>query len=86
LLEQNQDKIDWEYLTLNPNAIHLLEQNQDKIDWLYLNINPNAIHLFEQNKDRIIWLYFSSNPNIFTYDNDDLNEQLEKLTIMSKLF
>jgi hypothetical protein len=25
------DKIDWKYLSKNPNAIHLIEQNMDKI-------------------------------------------------------
>ena len=33
LLEKNLDKINWNYLSKNPNAIHLLEQNLDKIDW-----------------------------------------------------
>ena len=28
----NIDKIDWEYLSRNPGAIHLLERNPDKID------------------------------------------------------
>ena len=30
LTERNLDKIDWDYLCENPNAIHLLEQNPDK--------------------------------------------------------
>ena len=35
LLEENQDKIDWEELSSNPAAIKILklEQNQNKIDW-----------------------------------------------------
>jgi len=52
---------DW--LSKNPNAIHLLEQNMDKIDWFYLSGNPNAIHLIEQNLDKIDWLYLSRNPS-----------------------
>ena len=28
LLKNEQDKIDWNLLSLNENAIHLLEQNQ----------------------------------------------------------
>ena len=27
------DKLDWECLSRNPNAIHLLEKNLDKVDW-----------------------------------------------------
>ena len=30
-LENNQEKINWKYLSGNPNAIHLLEKNPDKI-------------------------------------------------------
>jgi hypothetical protein len=49
LLEQNLDKIDWDYLILNtnPNSIYLLEQNLDNVDWDYLShkANSNATHL-----------------------------------------
>jgi len=27
-------KLNWEHLSLNPNAIYLLEQNKDKIFWV----------------------------------------------------
>jgi hypothetical protein len=39
------DKIEWLFLSENPNAIHLLEKNIHKIIWTYLPANPNAIHL-----------------------------------------
>ena len=55
--------IDWNILSLNPNAIHLLEKNPDKINWPLLSINPNAIHLLEQNQHKINWWYLSGNPN-----------------------
>ena len=38
------DKINWQQLSKNPNAIHLLEKNMDKINWWKLSTNPNAIH------------------------------------------
>ena len=57
------DKIDWQWLSLNPNAIHLLEQNIDKVNWCELSRNPNAIHLLEQNLDKVDWDYLSQNPN-----------------------
>lgn len=41
LLEQNQVKINWHYLSLNSNAIHLLEQNPAKINWDMLSKNPS---------------------------------------------
>ena len=58
-----EDKINWEQLSLNKNAINILEQNLDKIDWSYLSQNPNAIHLLEQNQDKINWIELSENPN-----------------------
>ena len=63
LLENNQDKIDWKWLSRNPNAVQLLEKNQDKIDWACLSLNPNAIHLLEKNQDKIGWIVLSKNPN-----------------------
>jgi hypothetical protein len=62
-LEQNQDKIDWDWLSANPNAIHLLEQNPDKINWYWLSLNPNAIHLLEKNPYKIDWYWLSKNTN-----------------------
>ena len=46
-------KLDWNYLSMNPNAIELLRANQDKINWNYLSGNKNAIELLEANKDKI---------------------------------
>ena len=39
----DKDKIDWnwEWLSGNPNAIHILEQNVDKINYSGLSFNPN---------------------------------------------
>ena len=33
------DKLDWEILSQNPNAVNLLEQNMDKIDCYRLSID-----------------------------------------------
>ena len=59
----DKNKIGWDWLSLNPNAIHILEQNLDKINWDCLSFNPNAIHLLEQNLDKIDWYWLSGNPN-----------------------
>jgi hypothetical protein len=48
LLEKYPDRINWDNLSTNPNAIRILEQNSDKINWWHLSKNPNAIHLFAQ--------------------------------------
>src|ERR1700690_2589122 len=58
-----KNKINWYYLSLNPNAIDLLKQNKEKIDWSWLSQNPNAINLLKQNKEKINWDYLSQNPN-----------------------
>jgi len=44
----DKDKIDWSYLSQNPNAIDLLKDNQDKINWSQLCLNPNAIKLLKE--------------------------------------
>jgi hypothetical protein len=63
------DKIDWEELSYNKNAINLLKANQDKIDWIVFskNSNPNMIDIVKENLDKIEWDNFSENPLIF-YD------------------
>ena len=59
----DEDKIHWDRLCRNPNAIHILEANQDKINWSWLSDNPNAIHILEANPDKIRWTWLSLNPN-----------------------
>ena len=39
------NKLNWNYLSGNVNAIPLLEQNIDKINWAWLSHNPNAIQI-----------------------------------------
>ena len=34
-------KIDWYWLSRNPNAMDLLKENTDKINWNYLSRNPS---------------------------------------------
>ena len=59
----NVEKLDWYWLSYNPDAIHLLEQNQDKIDWYFLSRNENAIPLLEKNIERIDWDWVSCMPS-----------------------
>ena len=50
----NIDNLDWSYLSLNPNAIHLLEKNQDKIDWKLISKNPNIFEIdYDFLRDRL---------------------------------
>ena len=57
------DKINWIYLSINPNAIDILEKNQDKIDWNNLSLNSSAIAILEKNLDKINYNFFSQNSN-----------------------
>ena len=45
----NINKLNWDYLSSNTNAIELLKANQNKIDWKYLSANPNVIEILEKN-------------------------------------
>ena len=80
LLEKNQDKINWYWLSLNPSALTLLEKNQDKIWWTQLSSNPSAraIALLENNQDKIYWSQLSSNPLIIEYDYKGMKDAMYK--------
>ena len=41
IIEKNVNKISWQRLSANPNAIDLLEDNKTKIDWDALSTNPS---------------------------------------------
>ncbi len=45
MLEANQDKINWNALASNPNAMHLLEANMDKFKLQKLFRNPAIFDL-----------------------------------------
>ena len=57
------EKLDWNYLSSNPNAIDLLKENPTKIFWTFLSANPApyAIELLKENQKRIDWFYLSGN-------------------------
>jgi hypothetical protein len=58
-----EDKIDWDSLTANPNAIELLKEYPHKIKWEYLSANTAAIDWLKENKNAIDWSMLSENPN-----------------------
>ena len=72
-IKNNIDKMDWEILSRNPNAIYLLEKNFNKINWLGLCENPNAIYLLDKNLDKIslIWIYKNANAKHLLEKNKD---------------
>ena len=69
LYHKNKKYINREYLSKNPNAIHILEKNLDKINWNYLSKNPNTIHILEKYLDKVWWnLYGIPNINQLIYN------------------
>ena len=48
MLEQHPDKIDWQTLSENPNAIPLLKKNQEKINWMFFTTNPSIFSCGEK--------------------------------------
>jgi len=79
------DKINWNYLCENINAIDLLRDNQDKINWNYLCLNINGIELLKDNQDKIDWYLLSLNKNgieLLKRNQDKIN--WKKLSINKK--
>jgi len=58
----DKDKLDWDYLSYNPNAIELLKTNIKKINWKNVYENPNAIDLLKDRR-KIDWIELSKNLN-----------------------
>ena len=50
------EKINWAFLSFNPNAIDLLEKYPDKIDWWNLSTNTKAIHVLEKYQKKIDYI------------------------------
>ena len=72
------NKLNWNELSRNINAIELLKSNPDKIDWELLSMNKNAIELLKENPDKINWDILSLNLNpeaieLFKENQDKIN-------------
>jgi hypothetical protein len=85
VIENNQNKIDWYYISLNtnPNVFKLIEKNKDKINWYLLATNPNLniINFLEKNKNKVDWYCLCGNPGIFELDYKAMkinNEMMEE--------
>ena len=59
------DKLNYDMLSKNPNAVDFLIENKIKLNWAHLseNTNPKAIELLEANPDEIYWEQLSANPS-----------------------
>ena len=72
------NKLHWDGLSRNPNAISLLEENLDELYdencFRNLSENPNAISLLEKNPDIICWAWLSSNSNAIPLLEKNLNK------------
>jgi hypothetical protein len=68
------DKIDFDSLSLNENAIDILEQYIYNVNWRNLSANPNALPILLKNPDRIDNSMLSINPNALHIIENNLNK------------
>ena len=83
LIERHKDKIYWNGLSANPNAIEILNkpENIDNIDWDKLSRNPLAIELLKNNPDKINWYELSTNPSLWKQEVPELPKIVEESTV-----
>ena len=84
ILKNNRDKINWTFLSANPNARELLIDNLDKVNWNLLSMNKNMLDILEKNKELICWDYFSKNSGIFEIDNGALENKINNTKTLVK--
>src|SRR5437588_230151 len=75
------NKLNWNCLSLNPNAIHLLEKNQEKINWVWLSLNPNAIDLLEKN---LVDVATGASLEKIDWDNVSVSENLNAIYLLER--
>ena len=69
------NKLNWENLSLNPNATDLIEQNLDKIKFSNCYTEDVvSIKLLEKNLYKVNWKYLSKNPNAIQLLKDNINQ------------
>jgi hypothetical protein len=61
------DRIDFDALSENKNAMEILEEYIYKVNWSKLSANPNALPILLNNPDRIDYNMFSTNPKALDY-------------------
>jgi hypothetical protein len=65
----NKNYIDYNLLSLMPEAVDFLKENPDKINWINLCNNPSShiIPILEKNMDKIDWYYLSGNSYVISF-------------------
>jgi hypothetical protein len=79
VLENCDNKINWQYLSENPRAIHLLRDNLDKIDIkrYYLYLNPALVELFDLINPTDILLFSDSYNYLGNFEDICMFDALE---------
>jgi hypothetical protein len=74
-IEKNKlfQDINWNYLSLNPNAIPILEKYPQNINWYYLSRNKNAIELLKNNLSKISFDNLIYNENAYELISENIN-------------
>ena len=79
------DKLNWGFLSLNPDAIELLKENPDKIEWIWLSSNPNAIELLKEKIDeenKMDKEYLKKLPSNKKIDYSNLSENVNSIELL----
>jgi hypothetical protein len=93
ILEQAPEKIDWEYLARNSNAMPIIKKNLDKIfdnertfhNFLRDNTHPEAISIIEQNMekvDELSWHFLSHNSSAIPILEKNLDKYIPWHTLI----
>jgi hypothetical protein len=84
ILEQNQDKIDWQIILKNPAAMDLIMDNLDKVDiyhWYMVCRNPAAMDLIKKNINNTKkedWSFLGLNRGNYDQINKDMWKYLSR--------
>ncbi len=77
---RHPDKINWRYLSINPNINLILKDirnqmdiNKSDINWFLLSLNPGGIEIIEKHKNKINSIILK-NPEIFILDYNKMKE------------
>lgn len=77
-VEERSERMFWNLLALNPNAVSFLQDHLEKVNWKKLTYNPNSLPLFEKHPEKVQWDMFQMNPNpvwfIETFNPDRIDD------------
>jgi hypothetical protein len=79
-LEENEDKINWFFLSYNNNAVRLQIRYPEKLNWSIVSEYTDSLDLLENNKELIDWEYIIRNKNkdVIKYVKENISKSCIK--------